>query len=119
MIHWKFLTQPQQVSDLILLSKQKPCVIFKHSTRCSISAVAKYRLDSDWNFEEDEVEIFLLDVIAQRELSRRVAEIFEIYHESPQLLLIRDGLCVYEASHLDISVADLRSCRECFEFVTQ
>ncbi|MFN7117191.1 MAG: bacillithiol system redox-active protein YtxJ [Saprospiraceae bacterium] len=119
MIHWKMLTHPRQIDEVITLSKQKPCVIFKHSTRCSVSAVAKYRLDSDWNFAEREVDVFLVDVIAHRDLSQQIASKLGVYHESPQLLLIRDGECVYDASHLDISVADLRECRECFEFLTQ
>ena len=108
MIHWKALTAFAEVKDLIDLSYQKPCVIFKHSTRCSVSSVAKYRLESDWSFVADEVAPYFLDVISQRAISSEVAKAFEIYHESPQLLLIRNGECVYDASHLDISVQDLR-----------
>lgn len=116
MIHWNFLTKLEQVNDLIETSWQKPCIIFKHSTRCSVSAVAKYRLDSDWNFNKDALEAYFLDIIQYRAVSNHISEIFQVYHESPQLLLIRNGECVYDASHLDISVADLRDCRECFEF---
>lgn len=115
MIHWNFLTKQEHLTQLIEVSWQKPCVIFKHSTRCSVSAIAKYRLDSDWNFEAGELETYYLDVIAYRSVSNAVAEAFGVYHESPQLLLIRGGECVYDASHLDISVADLRNCEECFQ----
>lgn len=109
MIHWNALTNQAQVNDLLETSQQKPCVIFKHSSRCSVSAIAKYRLESDWNFGADEVEPYFLDVISHRAISNAVAQAFDVYHESPQLLLIRNGECVYDASHLDISSQDLRA----------
>ena len=118
-MNWIQLNSDHQLDEIIRESDSQHQVIFKHSTRCSVSAVAKYRLDSDWNFAEREVDVFLVDVIAHRDLSQQIASKLGVYHESPQLLLIRDGECVYDASHLDISVADLRECRECFEFLTQ
>ena len=60
-------------------------------------------------FVADEITPYFLDVISRRALSNEVAKAFEVYHESPQLLLIRNGECVYEASHLDISITDLRA----------
>jgi bacillithiol system protein YtxJ len=75
-------------------------VIFKHSTRCSISSMALDRLirgGLKQNF-------YFLDLLQHRDLSQRIAEIFSVHHESPQLLLIRKGECIFEASHLEISV---------------
>lgn len=109
MIHWNTLLKSAQVSDLIETSYQKPCVIFKHSTRCSVSAIAKYRLENDWNLSGAEVAPYFVDVISQRAISNEVATTFGVYHESPQLLIIRNGECVYDASHLDISSQDLRA----------
>ena len=83
-------------------------VIFKHSTRCSISSVAKARLDNGWDFKED-LPTYLIDLIQYRSLSNLIAEKFNIAHESPQLLLIKDGECVYHNSHMNISVRDLHS----------
>jgi len=82
--------------------------IFKHSTRCSISSVAKTRLSSFWDFNE-ELPIFFLDLIKFRELSALIAETFDIQHESPQLLVIKNGKCIYDASHMSISVKSLRA----------
>ena len=82
--------------------------IFKHSTRCSISTVAKTRLSSFWDFNE-ELPIYYLDLIAYRGLSDSIAQQFDIMHESPQLLVIKNGECVYDASHLSISVKDLHA----------
>lgn len=110
MIHWIPLTKKEQINDLIELSKEKSVVIFKHSTRCAVSAVAKYRLESDWTFDSEEIVAYFLDLLSYREVSNFVSETFRVYHESPQMLLIREGECVCEASHLDISVHEIREC---------
>jgi len=80
--------------------------IFKHSTRCSISTVAKSRLSSFWNFKE-ELPIYCLDLISFRNLSDLIAEKFNVQHESPQILIIKDGKCIYHSSHMSISVKSL------------
>jgi bacillithiol system protein YtxJ len=82
--------------------------IFKHSTRCSISSVAKTRLASLWDFKE-ELPIYYLDLIAFRELSALIAEKFNVQHESPQLLIINKGECIYNASHMSISVKSIHA----------
>ena len=82
--------------------------IFKHSTRCSISTVAKTRLSSFWDFN-DELPIYYLDLITFRDISNFIAENFDVKHESPQLLIIKDGKCIYNASHLSISVKELHA----------
>lgn len=86
----------------------QPCLLFKHSTRCSISAIAKHRLEADWDLPETAVKPYFLDLIAYRRLSNQVAESFAVRHESPQVLLIHEGRCVYDASHLDISLEAIR-----------
>jgi bacillithiol system protein YtxJ len=106
-MNWKDLTTIAQINDIIERSHQVPCVILKHSTRCNISAMAKYRLEDDWDFKESELEPYLLDLITYREVSNQLAEIFQVHHESPQVLLISGGECTYDASHLDITVAEL------------
>lgn len=88
-------------------SKKTPCLIFKHSTRCNISSIAQYRLDDDWSFGEEEVAPYFLDLLQYKDASRAIAEVFQVYHESPQVLLIVNGECVYDASHLDVNVAEI------------
>ncbi len=66
------------------------------------------RLEDDWRFSPDQLAPFYLDLLAFRDVSNHLAERFSVYHESPQVLLIRDGECVYDASHLDISVEELQ-----------
>ena len=106
-IHWKALDSVPAVEHLIERSRERPCLIFKHSTRCSISSLAKHRLEGDWDFAEDKLEPYFLDLIAHRDVSRYVADTFDVHHESPQVLLIANGECYYDASHLDIRVAEL------------
>lgn len=106
-MNWNDLTSAQQLNEIIETSKTTPVLIFKHSTRCSISSMAKYRLESDWNYSEEQVIPYYLDLIAYRNISNQIAEDFSVYHESPQVLLIKDGECTYETSHLDITVAEI------------
>jgi bacillithiol system protein YtxJ len=108
MIHWQSLTQIADLEAIREQSHSVPCVILKHSTRCNISSIAKMRLEKDWVFESDELIPYYLDLLAHRDISTQIAEDFTVYHESPQVLLIVDGECTYDASHLDITVAELR-----------
>ncbi|RMF03016.1 MAG: bacillithiol system redox-active protein YtxJ [Bacteroidetes bacterium] len=112
-MNWQPLTSQGQLADLVTLSAQQPCLIFKHSTSCSISALAKTRLERHWKLANTQVVTYYLDLLAQRELSSRIASQFGVRHESPQVLLIRDGRCVYDASHLSISVEAIEEALDC------
>ncbi len=106
---WIKLINIQQLATIDTASKSTPCLLFKHSTRCNISAIAKMRLEDDWNFGEKELQPYYLDLIAHRDISAAIAEKYSVHHESPQVLLIQNGECVFDASHLDISVSELKS----------
>jgi len=108
MLHWIPLTSAAEVESLKQRSHHLPCLIFKHSTRCNISEIAKFRLEDDWDFSSQELEAYYLDLLRFRNVSEYVADEFSVHHESPQVLLIADGECVYDASHLDISVDELK-----------
>ena len=83
-------------------SFQKPVVLFKHSTRCSISSMAKGRLERSWSFPEKDVTPYYLDLIKYRAVSNEIADLFHVRHESPQLLLMKNGEVVFHTSHNDI-----------------
>ncbi len=104
-MNWNDLNAEDQLEMIRKKSSQKPQVIFKHSTRCGISSVAKSRLEK-WQPSED-FDFYYLDLIKYRSLSNRVAEEFEVYHESPQVLVIKNGECVYDESHLGISLQEI------------
>ncbi|MGV3599457.1 MAG: bacillithiol system redox-active protein YtxJ [Bacteroidota bacterium] len=104
-INWKNITQLEELELISVQSHKVPVIIFKHSTRCNISAVAKNRLDVN-NTANDE-EYYYLDLLSYRDISTAIAQRFQVNHESPQLLLIVDGECVYEESHMGINFAEL------------
>ncbi len=92
-MNWIPLTNLSQLEDIKEKSKQKPQVIFKHSTRCSISSMAKGRLER--STAPDAADFYFLDLISYRDISNRIANDFSVYHESPQVILIKmGGMCV-------------------------
>ena len=102
---WNILNNREQLDDLVKKSQQNPQLIFKYSSRCSISDVIKHRLEkSEISLP---VEFYFLDLIAYRELSNLIARIFDVRHESPQVLLIKNGECVYDASHFEIRMGEI------------
>ena len=104
-MEWIHLTDEAQLNNIVNRSQTQPQVIFKHSTRCSISAVALKRFER--SPQPPGVDFYYLDLLAHRPLSNFVAQKFEVHHESPQVLLIRDGRCVFSESHLGISMEDI------------
>lgn len=105
---WIELKEENDLNKIKEESKQTPVVIFKHSTRCSISATALGRLERSWKDDEMEnVKPYFLDLISHRDLSGQIAEEFGVKHESPQVLLIKDEKCIYHSSHLGISYAEV------------
>ena len=106
-MEWKVLSEESQLQEIIQRSESRPQVIFKHSTRCSISSVAKGRLDRA--SAPPGSDFYFLDLIRFRSLSNKIAEMFKVHHESPQVLVIRNGECVYDESHMAINMDDLSS----------
>ena len=99
-MEWKTLHHPNQLDEIANLSHQGPQYIFKHSTRCSISTVAKNRLEKG---VPAMTYIYYLDLLAYRSISDEISSRWNVTHQSPQLLKIENGLCSYHASHLEIS----------------
>jgi bacillithiol system protein YtxJ len=104
-MNWAELTDIDQLESIKQESMQQPVVIFKHSTRCSISSMAKMRLErSDM---PEAVKFYYLDLIRYRAISNKIAEVFDVHHESPQVLLIKNGECVYDESHNGINMDEI------------
>jgi bacillithiol system protein YtxJ len=81
-------------------------VLFKHSTRCSISLMAKKKFEFEWDALPEDTSLYFLDLLKNRQISNEIAQAFQVHHESPQLLLIKDGECIYESSHGEISAEE-------------
>lgn len=81
-------------------SKKKPVFVFKHSTECPISAGAAYRTNV-WlkKAHKDAPKIYFVKVIERRPVSQKIEAEVEVKHESPQLLLLKDGKSVWNTSH--------------------
>ena len=108
-MNWNSLDSVAAIERLKQDSHQQPIIIFKHSTRCSISSLALNRLEQAWDEQEMQgIDPFFLDLIRYRDVSQQVAEAFGVRHQSPQLLLIRNGECVYTTSHVGISYKTLK-----------
>ncbi len=108
-LQWQTLSTEAELAAIIERSATVPCAIFKHSTRCSISSMAKGRLERQWDVPQNELEIYYLDLIRYRNVSNRIAEQLAVEHQSPQILLLKNGKCVYNTSHSGINVADLKA----------
>jgi bacillithiol system protein YtxJ len=104
MMNWIDLKSTEQLQSI--KQSQGYSVIFKHSTRCSISMMAKRRFEMEWSDLPAQTHAYFLDLLQHRDLSNQIAQLFDVAHQSPQMLLIKDGECILEQSHGDISVAE-------------
>ena len=104
-MNWKELKTEADLQSLITRSSTTTQVIYKHSTRCSISSMVKSRLER--GTAPENIDFNYLDLIANRTLSNKIADTFGVAHESPQVLVIRNGECIYDESHNGISMNDI------------
>ena len=106
-INWIELTDLGQLNEIMDLSHEQPVAIFKHSTRCSISRMALKQFENEFDLEGS-VTPYFLDLLNHRDISNEIATRFEVYHQSPQLLLIKEGKSIYDTSHSDIDAVELK-----------
>lgn len=102
---WIDLKSEGQLKELVEKSRTTPQIIFKHSTRCSISAMAKGRLERA--AAPANADFYFLDLISNRNISNKVSKDFNVFHESPQVLIIKNGECIYDESHSSITMHDI------------
>ena len=106
-MNWHPINTIAQLEQIKAASYTTPQVIFKHSTTCSISRMALDRFERAATPEN--VDFHSLDLLNFRAISTEIAAFFQVHHESPQLLLIKDGACIYEESHYGIMMDELIS----------
>ncbi len=104
-MNWIQLTDLSLLDEIKIKSFQQAQVIFKHSTSCSISGMAKNRIERSNTY--DEIDFYYLDLLKNRDISNAVAAEFQVSHESPQVLLIFKGECVYSESHYAINFEEI------------
>lgn len=100
--NWIELTEQAQLIKALESSHEKPVLFFKHSTRCSISSMAFSRFEQEWNFKDEQCDLYYLDLLAYRSISNELAELSGIFHQSPQVIVFKNGKAIYSASHSSI-----------------
>ena len=107
-MNWNSLSDESQLETIKEESFNHSVLILKHSTTCSISGTALNRMERNWKQEKvGDLKPYYLDLLKNRPLSAQIASTFDVEHQSPQVLLIKDGVCNYSATHFDISFAEL------------
>ena len=106
---WIPLTTKEQLDTIVERSQTKPQLIFKHSTRCGISRMVINSFKEQYNFTENDFDLYYLDLLSFREVSNEVSYKFQVLHESPQLLVVKNGEVLVHASHGAINGVDLAS----------
>ncbi|HAI19354.1 MAG: bacillithiol system redox-active protein YtxJ [Xanthomarina sp.] len=104
---WLTLTQVDQLKDIENKSKTKTQVIFKHSTRCGISRMVLKQFVASYNLTESDLDLYYLDLLNHRDVSNETGYKFQVMHESPQLLIVKNGVVVAHASHGAINSLNL------------
>lgn len=104
---WIPLNDIQQLQHIAEKSKTKTQVVFKHSTRCGISRMVMNQFVDSYEFTENDLDLYYLDLLSYRDVSNEVGYTFQVMHESPQLLVIKNGVTVAHASHGAINAVDL------------
>ncbi len=110
-MEWTPLTDLAQLDGIDRLSAESPVLIFKHSTQCEISGGALDRMDAG-DADAFNFPAYYLDLLAHRAVSNAVEARYGIQHESPQVLVIKNGKCVYHTSHRAITFADTLAAME-------
>jgi bacillithiol system protein YtxJ len=107
---WSELKSERQIDEIRKESKENRILIFKYSSRCSLSQLALNRLERNWKETEmPGVKPYFLDLITYREISNRIAHEFEVEHESPQVLLIENERSILDQSHMEIDYQGIKA----------
>ena len=105
---WIELTSIEQLNEIIEQSTEKPVLLFKHSTRCSISSMAKSHFESEWKLSNDICPTYYLDLIEFRPVSNAIAEKTGVEHQSPQVIVLKNKEVIYQASHNGIDAKEIQ-----------
>jgi bacillithiol system protein YtxJ len=105
---WISLSSMIQLEEIQRKSATKTQIIFKHSTRCGISRMVMNQFIKSYDFIESDFDLYYLDLLSYRDISNKIAETFQVYHQSPQLLIIKNGITIAHESHGNINALNLQ-----------
>lgn len=106
-VPWHVLSKMEQLDEIMEESKTKPVAIFKHSTRCGISRGVMRLFERSYTLTDEQLKLYYLDLLENRGISNEIATRFKVYHESPQMIVIKDGVVVHHDSHHSIEASHL------------
>lgn len=104
---WKPLTTLEQLEEILVKSNEKPQFIFKHSTTCGISGMVLRMITNSWELDEGASDLYFLDLHAFRDVSNEAAMKFQVMHQSPQLIIVKNGETRFHTSHGAITEVDI------------
>jgi|SRR5680860_206375 len=104
---WIPLTSLEQLEEIEQKSASRPQAIFKHSTTCGVSRMVLNLFEKNPILQEGSLDLYFLDLHRHREISNEIAQKFQILHQSPQLLVIKNGKTVAHGSHGGITEINL------------
>jgi bacillithiol system protein YtxJ len=107
MAAWTQLISVNQLQASLQASHERPQIFFKHSTRCIISKMVLRNFEENWSALPSNADTLFLDLLQYRELSNSLAAQLHVKHESPQVIVVRNGKAIYHASHDSINTPDV------------
>lgn len=106
-VPWIQLTEIETLDEIVEISKNQTVAILKHSTSCGISRMVLRQFEQTYDLKEEQIKLYFLDLLSHRDISNKIASMFNVPHESPQLLVLKDGKVVFDASHSGIESGKL------------
>ncbi len=106
-LNWLPLTSLDQLEEIKAQSKTNAVLIFKHSTRCGISKMVIRQFENLFTEEHQNLKVYYLDLLNYRDISTEAGIMFQVMHQSPQLIVVKNEVSVYHASHSDITETNL------------
>ena len=107
-VHWNYLESLEDLEAAEAVSTEKTVILFKHSTRCSISRFVLKQFENTFDLPAEDMELYFLDLIQYRSVSNEIATRYGVMHQSPQMIVLKDRNSVYDASHEGIETRSLK-----------
>ncbi len=106
-LNWIPLTSLTQLEEIKELSKTESVLLFKDSTRCGISKMVIKQFEGLFSEEHQNIKVYYLDLLNYRDISKEIGVMFQVIHQSPQLIVVKNEVSVHDASHSEITEVNL------------
>lgn len=108
LLNWKTLTSIEEFDQIVEDSKEKPALIFKHRTSSQESNQALNDLEKSWSISPESLDLYMIDVMKDKNIAEVVTDTAGVINEYPQVLLFADGVTMYDESKEMISVKKIK-----------